>query len=1186
MTSESEHKQTRNSFLAVPLTRLVAFVLNHRAMVFIMALLFAGASLYLSGNHLRFKNRRLDLINPNSEWNVFWKEYTAKFGSDDDIYVVVDGDTPTDITAALDRLAAKIETRDDLFYSLFYKVDDAKLFSKGLHLAPDEEIRGMQLFLASMQGVLRGQWEDMALDRMMANSVLPLTAPPGALPETMRVESKKHMECLVTSLEGAFGEEYRYVSPWPEMDVDSRRNVNTSNPHHFHKTRQKTGGMMAMLPSARSRVFTPSESNSPMLMADANPEEGFPAKTNPAVGASASGFTPEILPFGSYMAHYPDFSASEASEAADAAVMDPFRSYQQPNAVPAPTHRRIGHETPVMLPDLAPASAPQANPAVSPGSNMHYFWLSDTKKTATLMIKLRMLKGEEESFARGTAGVDCLREMIAEVRDEMRLADGKDRVTLQLTGLPVIENDEMRSSEDGMSQATFLAVVGITVLYIVFFGGLRHPLLAMTALMFGIAWSMGFITIAVGHLNILSISFGVILVGLGIDFGIHLTTRYVECRRQGDDAFKGIVRAVYEVGPGVLTGGITTTMAFMMAGFTEFQGVKELGIIAGGGVLLCCLAAFVILPILIYTSDKNRSADKLPVPKNPNTFLAFFQFRPKMTMVMIVVLVGVLGYGAQYSEYDYNLLNLLPEDLESVELEHRLIDQTDQGSWYALSMSSDRKELLERMEQFLALDSVCNVEQILTIIPEENPQRTADITAIHSSLQYLPTDVKPVFDAQRVLSATTKEEMDEELRLKSIGQSFEQMLAYLQNNTEYQQLYHRVQKLYGDFCNMEVKTAYLPRIERFQQQLGEDVLTRLRTIRSISNPEPPTLADIPQALVDRFMATDPVTGEQTYLLKVFGTGNLWDMDNLKKFVDDVNGVDKNATGNPIQTYHCSLQMQKCYIEAAIYALAAVMFFLYIDLRSIRQTLLALLPVGLGMLQMCGIMGYLGIAFNAANMIVLPLIIGIGIDDGIHVLHDFRHQHGKSFYRLSPSTCMSVILTSFTTIMGFGTLMVASHRGLQSLGLVLSLGIFCCLYTSVLILPALLTLFCRFAEDGIDLESREDEEKLITQSIRQIQELAAATAVQAPVVAVAPAAPAPRLPSEIFREATAKMAEPALSPTPAATPPESENAQDDQPAQVGTVRISRYVTATNGEVIHSTTTASPMISSLLQDNRAA
>ncbi len=1224
MTSESDHKHARVSFLAVPMTRLVAFVLNHRAMVFIIALLFAGASLYLSSNHLRFKNSRLDLINPDSEWNVYWKEYISKFGKAEDLYVVVDGDTPEDITQAMELLAAKVKARSDLFYSVFYKVDDSALFSKGLYRASDEEVQGLQLFLSSVQGVLRGQWESISLDRLMAESVMPLMAPPDALPEMVRKESQKHMERLVASLEGAFGPEYRYVTPWPELDVAARRNVQSTDILQDQDALDGHMGVTSFMPYFGGMPHLMADAPRGTLIADAMLEESpRPDSESPSHRNFPGGGT-EILPFGSYMAHYPDFSVAEAPAATGRAYQDgPFPSYRPEHAQTAPTYPRIGSETPVTLPDMAgsmiqataaqetDAEQVEMQPASAPtmGNNIHYCWLS-RGKTAVLMAKLHVREDEKESFAQGSVGIDCLRGMMAEVRDEMRAEDGKDRVMVQLTGLPVIENDEMRSSEDGMSRATILAVVGITVLYIVFFGGLRHPILAMLALMFGIAWSMGFITLAVGHLNILSMSFGVILVGLGIDFGIHITTRYVECRRQGDDAYKGVIRAVYEVGPGVLTGGITTMVAFMMAAFTEFTGVKELGIIAGGGVLLCCLAAFIILPIFIFTSDKNRSADKLPVPRNPNRLLAFFQLRPGITVMVVIVLVAVLGYGVRYVEYDYNLLNLLPENLESVDLEHRLIAQTDQGSWYALSMSSDRDELLERLEKFRQLESVCKVEEILTIIPKENPKRTATIAAIHASLAHLPKDVRPVINTQRVLSATTNEEMDEELRLNSISDSFVQMLTFLKSKAEYRTLYQRVEKLYGEFCNMEIKTAYLPRVERFQQQLGQDLLAHLNTIRSISNPEPPKLSEIQPELLDRFMAVDPVTGEATYLLKVFGKGDIWDMDNLEKFVSQVREVDPHATGNPLQTYECSLQMQKCYIEAAVYALAAVMFFLYLDLRSIRQTVLALFPVGLGMLQMFGIMGYLGISLNAANMIVLPLIIGIGIDDGIHVMHDFRHQHKKGFYRLTPSTCTSVLLTSFTTIMGFGTLMIASHRGLQSLGLVLSLGIFCCMYTSILILPAMLSLFCRFAEDGMAVETREDEEKLITQRVLHAYDPssghpAAAYSVETSrthwTVENPPEEkpqPAPRLPSEVFRTATSQMTE--QTPRPAHTPtvfaaalgehtePIHAQREQKQPVDAASVRISRYITTPNGEVIHSTSApaASPLISSLLPDKRAA
>jgi len=121
------------------------------------------------------------------------------------------------------------------------------------------------------------------------------------------------------------------------------------------------------------------------------------------------------------------------------------------------------------------------------------------------------------------------------------------------------------------------------------------------------------------------------------------------------------------------------------------------------------------------------------------------------------------------------------------------------------------------------------------------------------------------------------------------------------------------------------------------------------------------------------------------------------------------------------------------------------------------------------LQMFGLLGALNIPLNPANMIVLPLIMGIGIDDGVHVIHDFRRQAGR--YRMSSSTASAVLITSLTTMIGFGSLMIASHRGLQSLGRVLTIGVTCCMFTSLVMLPALLAWITRHRSDDsvVDVE---------------------------------------------------------------------------------------------------------------------
>ena len=243
-------------------------------------------------------------------------------------------------------------------------------------------------------------------------------------------------------------------------------------------------------------------------------------------------------------------------------------------------------------------------------------------------------------------------------------------------------------------------------------------------------------------------------------------------------------------------------------------------------------------------------------------------------------------------------------------------------------------------------------------------------------------------------------------------------------------------------------SEYFERISRWQQTNASQLLESFRQLRSMASQVPPQIGDLPESLVQRYIGS---TGQ--HLLKIYGDSDIWNMESLREFVRDVESVDPRVTGHPIQTFYASSQMQRSYVHAAIYSLLAVAIVLVLDFRTIKHSLLAMLPMGLGLLQLLGLLGWLGIPLNPANMIVLPLILGIGIDDGVHVVHDALRQ-GLS-YQISNATASAVFLTSATTMIGFGSMMIASHQGLRSLGQVLTLGVFCCLVSSVLVLPVLL-----------------------------------------------------------------------------------------------------------------------------------
>ncbi|MAT15103.1 MAG: hypothetical protein CMJ46_07510 [Planctomyces sp.] len=182
-----------------------------------------------------------------------------------------------------------------------------------------------------------------------------------------------------------------------------------------------------------------------------------------------------------------------------------------------------------------------------------------------------------DGFEGAAPVIDLLRNLIEEVDREY--AD----IEIGLTGIPVLESDEMRRSQADMIVASILSFLGVGLLLLLGFRGVRHPLIALMMLVVGLAWSFGFTTAAIGHLNILSVSFAAILIGLGIDFGIHYLSRYLHFRHERRPLFSSLVRTSESVGPGIITAALTTALAFGCATFTPFLGIAELGMIAAGG---------------------------------------------------------------------------------------------------------------------------------------------------------------------------------------------------------------------------------------------------------------------------------------------------------------------------------------------------------------------------------------------------------------------------------------------------------------------------------------------------------------------------------------------------------------------------------------------------------------------------
>ena len=196
-----------------------------------------------------------------------------------------------------------------------------------------------------------------------------------------------------------------------------------------------------------------------------------------------------------------------------------------------------------------------------------------------------------------------------------------------------------------------------------------------------------------------------------------------------------------------------------------------------------------------------------------------------------------------------------------------------------------------------------------------------------------------------------------------------------------------------------------------------------------------------------------VTGK--HLLMVYPRTNVWDRAPQAEFVRQLRSIDENATGTPVQLYEYTSLLRSSYEKSAWYALAAISLMVFFHFKSPVCVVLSLIPVGLGFFWMVGFMGWRGIDFNPANIMTLPLVVGIGVTNGIHILNRFAEERDPGI--LGKSTGKAVLVSGLTTIAGFGSLVIAQHRGISSLGFTMAVGVTTCMVVGLTFLPALLKL---------------------------------------------------------------------------------------------------------------------------------
>ena len=626
-------------------------------------------------------------------------------------------------------------------------------------------------------------------------------------------------------------------------------------------------------------------------------------------------------------------------------------------------------------------------------------------------------------------------------------------VWVRLTGNPVINYEEMvgllwEIGVGGVLTFGFVVLVLTRALH-----SFRLVVASVITLLVGLVWTASFATAAVGALNLVSVAFAILFIGLGVDFAIHLGMAYVSglraslaTRRDPDPHLAAISHAVDQVGRAFVICTITTAVGFYVFIPTDNVGVGELGLIAGSGMILNFFLTMTLLPALL--ASPLRLDLKADFPERMSLRQGGWIALTRWPRVITACAAVLLAWGAWQSmkvEFDANVVRMRDPGTESVETFNEMLEASGTLSPWPMDAVAEDLQAAERIGR--EVEQLEVVEVALTLydyVPEDQDEKLVSLRDVgrllgapggtHSQ-QAAPSTTEQI-EALRALRDT--------LRARGLDQESSapaRSMAILRARLD--EFLRRVDH------DTEVEVA----LENLQTVLLEGLPDQLHRLREATRVKEVKLDDLPQQLRDRMLTPDGRARVQ-----IFPAEQMSDEAAFTRFAREVQRLVPEATGLPMNMVAFAEATHSSFREALVAAISLISLFLFLLWRRIVPVALVLAPLLLSNLVTIGVMSATGIAFNFVNVVVVPLLLGIGVDSGIHLVHraETLARTGNGDL-LSSTTARAVFYSALTTTVSFGTLALSSHQGVASLGVVLSFGMIFTVFSNLVVLPCLLAL---------------------------------------------------------------------------------------------------------------------------------
>jgi predicted RND superfamily exporter protein len=621
-----------------------------------------------------------------------------------------------------------------------------------------------------------------------------------------------------------------------------------------------------------------------------------------------------------------------------------------------------------------------------------------TKPAQDLVFGRELLKMAQAAEGRARREVESAKEVSLK---HMKVSYGGGYL-IALHDSQTIQKDLMRN---------FLtSFFGVLLLFLLSFRTAKSLLFASLPLVVGIGWTMAFAALTVGELNYATSGFSALLIGLAIDFTIVLYNRYLEERTSGKDALPSAVLMLSETGQSVFIGAITTAAAFYAMMVTQFRGLTELGLLTGTGILFCLLATYLLLPALCGWDEK-RSQGKL-APRmtsfGMSRLLVPLSRAPRWILSISLLVSLGLGVYASRLQFDEDLNNIRPKHNPAVLLQERIVEKFGL-SYHHFVVVTEGKTVEEAL--------VAN-ERVASFLRSWNGKE--GITGFDSMEAFLPSQA-----SQEKKLAYIRSQQSNELSGRRISRTFR---AALED---------------GGFRS----SFYDDYLTRFQRFLSPSGFISWEEVKNSSLGR----------VLSRYLRVDERgVRVATYVYQDRQSWKMGPPEELLRGLASLGSV--KVSGVNIVARELKREVYQDARLATLLALLGVAVLLYLDFRSLKSTFLALVPLGFGILWMFGLMELLGMKLNLMNIFAVIMILGIGVDYGVHMLHRYLEDENLDVALTLQQVGKAVLMAALTTMLGFGSITFSDYPGLISMGIATILGVGACLIASLILLPAILVLW--------------------------------------------------------------------------------------------------------------------------------